>query len=58
MVLSIEEVRAILDRMLGVHRLVAELMYGSGLRILECCRLRAKDVDFARHQILVRDGNG
>lgn len=57
-VLGMEEVRAILDRMTGVHRLLAELMYGSGLRILECCRLRVKDVDFDRHQILVRDGKG
>ena len=57
-VLSVDEVRAILDRMLGIHRLSAELMYGSGLRILECCRLRVKDVDFDRHQILVRDGKG
>jgi len=57
-VLSIEEVRAIIDRMIGVHRLLVELMYGSGLRILECCRLRVKDVDFGRHQILVRDGKG
>ena len=57
-VMSVDEVRAILDRMIGTHRLLAELMYGSGLRILECCRLRVKDVDFDRHQILVRDGKG
>ena len=57
-VLSVDEVRALLDKMIGLHRLLAELMYGSGLRILECCRLRAKDVDFDRHQILVRDGKG
>ena len=57
-VLSIDEVRAILDRMTGIHRLLAELLYGSGLRILECCRLRVKDLDFDRHQILVRDGDG
>ena len=57
-VMSIEEVRAIIDRMVGTHRLLVELMYGSGLRILECCRLRVKDVDFGRHQILVRDGKG
>ena len=57
-VLSIEEVREIFDKMTGIHRLLAELMYGSGLRILECCRLRVKDVDFDRHQILVRDGDG
>ena len=57
-VLAVEEVRALLDGMTGIHRLLAELLYGSGLRILECCRLRVKDVDFARHQILIRDGKG
>ena len=57
-VLAVEEVRALLDGMTGIHRVLAELLYGSGLRILECCRLRVKDVDFARHQILVRDGKG
>lgn len=57
-VLSIDEVRLILDRMTGTHRLMAELLYGSGLRVLECCRLRVKDLDFDRHQILVRDGKG
>jgi integron integrase len=57
-VLSVDEVRAILDRMTGLHRLLVELLYGSGLRVLECCRLRVKDVDFDRHQILVRDGKG
>ncbi len=57
-VLSVDEVRTILDRMTGIHRLLAEMLYGSGLRILECCRLRVKDLDFGRHQILVRDSNG
>ena len=57
-VLAVEEVRALLDGMTGLHRVLAELLYGSGLRILECCRLRVKDVDFARHQILIRDGKG
>ena len=57
-VMGVEEVRAVIDRMVGTYRLLAELMYGSGLRILECCRLRVKDLDFGRHQILVRDGKG
>jgi len=57
-VLSIAEVRSILDGIVGTHRLLVELLYGSGLRILECCRLRVKDVDFDRHQIMVRDGKG
>jgi len=46
LVLSIAEVRSILDGIVGTHRLLVELLYGSGLRILECCRLRVKDVDF------------
>jgi integron integrase len=57
-VLSAGEVRDVLDRMTGVHRLMAELMYGSGLRLLEACRLRVKDLDFARGQIVVREGKG
>jgi integron integrase len=57
-VLSLDEVRAVLGRMEGVHRLIAELMYGSGLRLLECCRLRVKDIDFERRQIVVREGKG
>ena len=57
-VLSVTEVWAVLDRMTGTHRLMADLMYGSGLRLLECCRLRVKDLDFARNQIIVREGKG
>ena len=57
-VLSREEVVAVLGRMHGTPRLMASLMYGAGLRLLECCRLRVKDVDVARHEILVRDGKG
>src|SRR5262249_41203003 len=44
--------------MRGTSGLIARLLYGSGLRILECLRLRVKDVDFARKEILVRDGKG
>src|SRR5437667_553769 len=39
-------------------RLMAILLYGAGLRLLECCRLRVKDVDFAMNQIMIRDGKG
>jgi hypothetical protein len=42
----------------GIPRLMAILMYGSGLRLLECARLRVKDVDFARRQLIVRAGKG
>src|SRR5512139_3519924 len=57
-VLAREEVAAVLRHMRGAPRLMCALMYGSGLRLLECCRLRVKDVDFARQEILVRDGKG
>jgi len=57
-VLTLEEVEAVLGRMRGSSGLVARLLYGSGLRILECLRLRVKDIDFTRHEILVRDGKG
>jgi len=57
-VLSREEVVAVLGRMGGTPRLMASLMYGAGLRLLECCRLRVKDVDFARQELIVRDGKG
>jgi integron integrase len=57
-VLSRDEVAGVLGAMRGTPRLMATLLYGSGLRLLECCRLRLKDVDFAREQILVRAGKG
>jgi integron integrase len=58
LVLAPEEVRAVLRRMQGLPRLMSSLMYGAGLRLLECCRLRVKDVDFARREITVHDGKG
>jgi integron integrase len=57
-VLSPEEVRALLTQMAGTPRLAATLMYGTGMRLLECLRLRVKDVDFALNQILIRDAKG
>jgi integron integrase len=57
-VLSVDEVRAILAELDGIDRLMAEILYGTGLRVLECCRLRVKDVDFTRKQIVVREGKG
>jgi integrase len=44
--------------MSGISGLMAGLMYGSGMRLMECVRLRVKDIDFTRHQIMVRDGKG
>lgn len=57
-VLSQEETIRVIDCMTGVNRLMTQLLYGGGLRLMECLRLRVKDVDFAQHHILVRDGKG
>ena len=57
-VLSREEVRAVLAGIEGEKGLAARLLYGSGLRLLECLRLRIKDVDFGQNQLIVRDGKG
>ncbi len=58
-VLSVDEVRRVLEELpYGSVRLMGGLMYGSGLRLMECCRLRIKDIDFERLQIVVRDGKG
>ena len=57
-VLTRDEVQALLCRLQGTHWLVASLLYGTGMRIMECLRLRVKDVDFGRCEILVRDGKG
>jgi integrase len=52
------EARAVLARLTGDYRLMAHLLYGSGLRLLECLRLRVKDIDFGYRQITVREGKG
>jgi integron integrase len=57
-VLTRAEVQAVLHELHGTHRLMAQLLYGGGLRLLECVRLRVKDLDFAAHQLTVRDGKG
>jgi integron integrase len=57
-VLTRAEVRAILDQLQGTKRLMAELLYGGGLRLTECLRLRVKDVDFEYGQLIIRDGKG
>jgi integron integrase len=58
LVLSREEVRAILQQIRGTPWLMASLIYGAGLRLLECCRLRVKDIDFGRGELTVRDSKG
>jgi integron integrase len=57
-VLTTTEVKAILDRLTGTHRLLARLLYGTGMRLMEAFRLRVKDLDFEQRQILIRDGKG
>lgn len=57
-VLTREEAEAVIARLSHVDRLIASLLYGSGLRLMEAIRLRVKDVDFARNEIVVRDGKG
>ena len=57
-VLARSEVAAVLARLRGVHQLLGRLLYGTGMRIMEGVRLRVKDVDFARREILIRDGKG
>jgi len=57
-VLSPGEVRLLLDALDGTARLMAELLYGGGLRVMESCRLRVKDLDFENHLVFVRGGKG
>ncbi|CAB1369928.1 integron integrase [Denitratisoma oestradiolicum] len=57
-VLSRQEVQRLLALMEGTHGLMARLLYGTGMRLMEAVRLRVKDVDFARGEVLVRDGKG
>jgi len=57
-VLTPGEVRRLLDRMSGVTQLVARLLFGTGMRLMEGLRLRVKDVDFARREVIVRAGKG
>jgi integron integrase len=58
LVLSKNEVERILRVMVGTHQLIATLLFGTGMRLLECLRVRVKDVDLALNQIVVRDGKG
>ncbi|HTA65574.1 MAG TPA: integron integrase [Xanthomonadaceae bacterium] len=57
-VLDRKETVALLGEMDGITGLMASLLYGSGLRLMECVRLRVKDVDFGRHELVVRQGKG
>jgi integron integrase len=57
-VLTVAEVQAVLSRLSGSHLLIASLLYGCGMRLMEAVRLRVKDVEFSRHEIIVREGKG
>ena len=57
-VLSKQEIHNLLSEMSGVHGLMAGLMYGTGMRLMECIRLRVKDIEFSYLHITVRDGKG
>lgn len=57
-VLSKQEALSVINQMSGSTKLMAQILYGGGLRLMECLRLRVKDIDFGNHQIMVRDGKG
>ncbi len=57
-VLSKDEAKKVIAKMTGIYKVMAQIMYGSGLRLMEVLRLRIKDLDFENHQIIVRDGKG
>jgi integron integrase len=57
-VLTRDETLRVIQQLTGVHKLMAQLLYGSGLRLMECVRLRIKDMDFEYKTITVRDGKG
>jgi len=57
-VLSVSEVKSILENLHGVHHLIVSLMYGGGLRVSECLRLRVQDIDFQNMSLSIRDGKG
>jgi integron integrase len=57
-VLSRQEAKKVIAQMDGIYKIMTQIMYGSGLRLMEVMRLRVKDLDFANRQIIVRDGKG
>ncbi|HKY99581.1 MAG TPA: integron integrase [Rhabdochlamydiaceae bacterium] len=57
-VLTHQEAISVINKMTGVSQLMTKILYGSGLRLMECLRLRVKDIDFGNRQIIVRDGKG
>ena len=57
-VLTMAEVQTVLKQLSGTHWLIASLLYGAGLRLMEAVRLRVKDIEFTQHEIIVREGKG
>ncbi len=57
-VMTSEEVKWVLDEMQGIHLMMTEILYGGGLRLMECVRLRIKDIDFGNNNIFIRGGKG
>ena len=57
-VMTRDEVTAVLSGMQGIHQLMAKLLYGCGMRLMECVRLRVKDLDFGQNHIIIRDAKG
>jgi integron integrase len=57
-VLNRSEIALVMERMEGTYSLMARLLYGTGMRLMECCRLRVKDIDFGQREILIREGKG
>jgi integrase len=57
-VLTVDEAFQVLDLMEGTNKIIAQFLYGSGLRIMEAVRLRVKDLDFNMEQVIVRNGKG
>ncbi len=57
-VMTKDEVKKVIMTVSGVNQLIAKLIYGSGLRLMECIRLRVHDIDFGMNEITVRDGKG
>ena len=57
-VLTRAEIQSLLNHLAGIEKIMATLLYGAGLRLMECCRLRVKDIDFSQNQIVIRAGKG
>ena len=57
-VLTVQETLRMLDKIEGTSGLIARLLYGTGMRVMEGVRLRVKDIDFERHELIVREGKG